>query len=175
MIAKTESLVENPAKEVLIDKVVINIGIGESGERHKKAIGLLEQLTGQKPVVTYAEKTIKNFGIRKGEAIGMKVTLRGEKALNFLKDALSVKEFKLNRRQIGDGEFSLGISEHIDLPGVSYDPDIGIFGMDVCVSLRRRGYRVARRRRTRAKVGRSHRITKEDTIEFLKKLGVEVA
>ncbi len=171
MVAKTE----NPAREVLIDKVVINMGVGESGERHKKAIELLERLTGQKPVVTYAEKTIKNFGIRRGEAIGVKVTLRGEKALKFLRDALSVKEFKLGKRQIGNGEFSFGIPEHIDLPDVSYDPDTGIFGMDVCVSLRRRGYRVARRRKARAKIGRSHRVTKEDTIEFLKNLGVEVA
>ena len=180
MAIETETMKEaemkaNPMREILIDKVVINIGVGESGERHKKAYELLEQLTGQKPAITYAEKTIKNFGIRRGEAIGVKVTLRGEKAVKFLKDALSVKEFRLSRRQVGNGEFSFGIAEHIDLPGVSYDPDVGIFGMDVCVSLRRRGYRVARRRRAKAKVGKDHRITREETIEFLKSLGVEVA
>jgi len=165
---------QNPMREILIDKVVINIGVGESGERHKKALQLLEQLTGQKPTTTYAKKTIKNFGIRKGEAIGAKVTLRGEQAMKFLKDALTVKEFKLSRRQVNAGEFSFGIAEHIDLPGVSYDPDMGIFGMDVCVVLRRRGYRVARRKIAKSKVGKNHRITKEETIEFLKSLGVEV-
>ncbi len=165
---------DNPMREILIDKVVINIGVGESGERHKKAMKLLEQLTGQKPTPTYAEKTIKNFDIRKGEAIGVKVTLRGENAMRFLKDALSVKEYKLKKRQIGPGEFSFGIAEHIDLPGVSYDPDMGIFGMDVCVSLRRRGYRVARRKIARAKIGKRHRITKEDTIEWLRSIGVEI-
>ncbi len=165
---------ENPMREILIDKVVINIGVGESGERHRKAMQLLEQLTGQKPTATYAEKTIKNFDIRKGEAIGAKVTLRGEKAEKFLRDALTVKEFKLKRRQIGRGEFSFGIAEHIDLPGVSYDPDMGIFGMDICVSLRRRGYRVARRKIARAKIGKKHRITKEETIEWLRAFGVEV-
>jgi large subunit ribosomal protein L5 len=165
---------ENPMREILIDKVVINIGVGESGERHKKAMILLEQLTGQKPVATYATQTIRNFGIRKGEAIGVKVTLRGQKAMDFLMKALKVKEFKLSKRSINAGNFSFGIQEHIDLPGVDYDPDIGIFGMDVCVVLKRRGYRVAKRRRCRAKVGKSHRITKEETIEWLKSLGVEV-
>lgn len=165
---------ENPMREILVDKVVVNIGVGESGERHKKALQLLEQLTGQKPTATYAEKTIKNFDIRKGEVIGVKVTLRKERAMNFLKDALTVKEYKLRRRQIGSGEFSFGIPEHIDLPGVSYDPDVGIFGMDVCVSLRRRGYRVVRRKRAKAKVGKTHRITREETIEWLRSIGVEV-
>jgi large subunit ribosomal protein L5 len=164
---------KNPMREVLLDKVVINICVGESGERHKKALALLEQLTGQRATTTYAEKTIKNFGIRKGEAIGVKVTLR-RNAMKFLKDALSVKEKKLSRRQVGKGEFSFGIAEHIDLPGVDYDPEVGIFGMDVCVLLRRRGYRVARRKIARSKVGRNHCIARDETIEFLKKLGVEV-
>ncbi len=164
----------NAMREVLIDKVVINIGIGESGERQKKALKLLEEITGKTPTSTYAKKTIRNFGIRKGEAIGAKVTLRGEDAFEFLKKALTVNENKLSFRQIGDGYFSFGIHEHIDLPGVDYDPDMGIFGMDVSVSLKRRGYRVARRKIAKSKIGRNHRVTKEDTVEFLKSLGVEV-
>ncbi len=164
----------NPMREILIDKVVINIGVGESGERHKKALILLERLTGQKPTPTYSKKTIRDFGIRKGEAIGVKVTLRGEKAKRFLMDALKTKDFKLRASQISDGNFSFGIQEHIDLPGVSYDPEIGIFGMDVCVSLKRRGFRVKFRKIARSKVGKKHRITKEETIEFLRSLGVEV-
>ncbi|MEM0353522.1 MAG: 50S ribosomal protein L5, partial [Archaeoglobaceae archaeon] len=75
---------------------------------------------------------------------------------------------------INAGNFSFGIQEHIDLPGVEYDPDIGVFGMDVCVSLKRRGYRVAERRIARAKVGSKHRITKEETIRWLEGLGVTV-
>ncbi|RLI86723.1 MAG: 50S ribosomal protein L5 [Archaeoglobales archaeon] len=167
-------LKENPMREILLDKVVINIGVGESGERHKKAMTLVENLTGQKPVATYSTQTIRNFGIRRGEAIGVKVTLRGEKAKEFLMKALKVKEFKLSAKSINAGNFSFGIQEHIDLPGVDYDPDIGIFGMDVCVVLRRRGYRVARRRRCRSKVGSRHRINREETLEWLRSLGVEV-
>jgi large subunit ribosomal protein L5 len=167
-------MTENPMKEILLDKIVINICVGESGERHKKAMAVIEQLTGQRPAITYAERTIKNFGIRKGEAIGAKVTLRGNNAMEFLKKALVVKENRLKRKQIGNGEFSFGIEEHIDLPGVSYDPDIGMYGLDVCVSLRRRGYRISRRKIAKSKIGKNHRITKDETIEFLKGLGVEV-
>lgn len=164
----------NPMREVMIDKIVINIGVGESGERQKKALKLLEELTGRKPTSTYAKKTIRNFGIRKGEAIGAKITLRGEEALEFLKKALTVLENRVNRKIVGDGYFSFGIHEHIDIPGVEYDPDMGIFGMDVTVSLKRRGYRVSRRKICKSKVGKSHRVTKDDTLEFLKSLGVEV-
>jgi large subunit ribosomal protein L5 len=164
----------NPMRGIMVDKVVINMGIGQSGEKLKRAQNLLEQLTGQRPTITYSEKTIKNFGIRKGEAIGVKVTLRREKAEKFLRDALTVKENKLRRRQVNAGEFSFGIHEHIDLPGVNYDPDVGIFGMDVNVSLRRRGFRVSRRRICKSKVGKDHLITKEETIDFLRAFGVEV-
>lgn len=158
----------------MLDKVVINIGVGQSGERHQKAVKLLEMLFDQKPAITRAKKTIKNFGIRKKEPIGVKLTLRGEKAMNFLLDALKTKEMKLSAKSINAGNFSFGILEHIDLPGVDYDPEIGIFGMDICVTLKRRGYRVAERRRCRSKVGSDHRITKDETIEWLKSLGVEV-
>jgi len=165
---------QNPMEEVVLDKVVVHLCMGESGERLKKALGVLEDLTGQLPAVTYSKKTIKNFGIRKGEAIGGKVTLRGTNAIEFLKGALTVKENKLSKKQIGDGHFSLGIHEHIDLPGVTYDPDIGMYGMDVCVSLRRRGYRVSRRKIAKSNIGRNHMVTKNDTIKFLGELGVEV-
>ncbi|MEM0504116.1 MAG: 50S ribosomal protein L5, partial [Archaeoglobaceae archaeon] len=150
---------ENPMREILLEKVVINLGIGQSGERIQKGIKMLEKLLNRKPATTIAKKTIKNFGIRKKETIGLKVTLRGKEAMDFLMKALKVKEMKLSKRSINAGNFSFGIQEHIDLPGVEYDPDIGVFGMDVCVSLKRRGYRVAERRIARAKVGSKHRIT----------------
>lgn len=165
---------QNPMKDILLEKVVVNLCVGESGERHQKATNVLEELTGQSPTVTYAKKTVKNFDIRKHEAIGAKVTLRGEKAMDFLKRALTVREHVLNKKQVGHGEFAFGVEEHIDLPGVSYDPDVGMYGMDVIVILKRRGYRVAKRRIGKSSVGTNHRVTREETLEFLKQLGVEV-
>ncbi|MFP3908328.1 MAG: 50S ribosomal protein L5 [Halobacteriota archaeon] len=169
-----QAVQQNPMEDVLLDKVVVNLCVGESGERHRKATNVLEELTGQSPTVTYAKKTIKNFGIRKGEAIGAKVTLRGDKAMDFLKRALTVKEHVLRKKQVGQGEFAFGVEEHIDLPGVSYDPDVGMYGMDVIVLLKKRGYRVAKRRIEKSTVGTNHRVTREETVEYLKQLGVEV-
>lgn len=164
----------NPMRRVRVGKVVVNMAVGTSGERLMKAAQVLEKLTGQKPSFREARKTIKDFGIRKGENIACMVTLRGEAALDFLKRALAAVGFKLKRSSFDPlGNFAFGVKEHISLPGVKYDPALGIFGFDVCVSLERPGYRVERRRKRRSKVARSHRVSKEEALEFVQReLGV---
>jgi large subunit ribosomal protein L5 len=166
----------NPMRKIYVDKVTVNIGVGESGQRLVNAEKVLELLTGQKPVRTYAKRTIQTFGIRKGEPIGCKVTLRGERAVDFLRRAFPIIKNRLSSKQFDNyGAFSFGIEEHIDFPDVSYNPEIGIFGMDVCVFLARPGYRVARRKIKRSKIGSSHRVTKEEAIKFItEEFGVEV-
>jgi len=73
------------------------------------------------------------------------------------------------------GNFSFGIKEHIEIRGVRYEPEIGIFGMDVCVSLNRPGYRVKKRRREKAKIGSKHILTPEEALVFIKdSLSVEI-
>ncbi|WP_225876061.1 50S ribosomal protein L5 [Infirmifilum lucidum] len=163
-------------RRIFIGKVVVNIGVGESGERLAKAAKLLEELTGQKPSLRRARRSIKEFGVKKGENIAVMVTLRGEKAINFLKRALAAVDYKINERSIDKhGNFAFGVKEHILLPGVKYDPEVGIFGFDVIVALERPGYRIARRRRKRSKIGYRHRVTREETIAYLEKvLGVQV-
>ena len=152
-----------------VSKIVINMGIGESGEKLANAESLLKTLTGQKPIKRKAKQTNKDFGIRKNEPIASKVTLRGKKAYEFLKNAFEAVENKINLGSFDMyGNFSFGIKEHIDLPGVRYDPKVGVFGMDVCVSLERQGYRIKRRRIKRRKISPSHRITKEEGITFIK-------
>ncbi len=163
-------------KSPVIEKVTVNIGVGEGGERLEKAVALLEKLTGRKPVRTKTMKRIPSFGIRPKMFVGAMVTLRGQVAEDFLKRALAANDNRLSLRSIDErGNFSFGIKEYIDIPGVNYDPDIGVFGMDVCVSLGRKGYRVKRRRIKRRRVGPSHLLTREDAVQFLKeKFGVEV-
>ena len=163
-------------KRIIVDKVVINIGVGKSGEPIEKAKKALLELTGQQPAVRGAKKTVRDFGIHKGEPIGAIVTLRRSPAINFLKRVVAAKKNVLKASSFDNfGNISLGIHEHIDIPGTKYNPDIGIFGMDVNVVLSRPGYRIARKSRKSAKIGKNHRINKDDAIEFFKQdYGVQV-
>jgi len=161
---------KNPMRRIIIDKVVVNMAVGQSGERLAKAAKVLEELTGQKPCPRKAKRTIKEFGIRKGENIAVIVTLRGRKAYEFLDKAFEAVGRTLKASSIDRfGNFSFGISEHIQIPGTRYDPEIGIFGMDVCVSLARPGFRIMRRKRKRSYVAPWHRVSKEEAIEFLER------
>jgi len=166
---------ENVMKTVRIEKVTVNIGTGEGGERLERAVTLLERVTDGKAVKTKTMKRIPAFGVRPKAIIGTKVTLRGEKAEEFLKKALDAIEFTLKSKSFDNtGNFAFGVREYIDLPGIKYDPKLGIFGMDVCVTLSRPGYRVKMRRLNKAKVGKAHQVTKDEAVAFAKGLGVEI-
>jgi large subunit ribosomal protein L5 len=159
-----------------VEKVVVHMGVGESGQRLVDAEGILGKITGQTVVRSYAKRTLPTFGIKKNEPIGCKVTLRGESAAEFLKTALGIVENYLNASQFdSNGNVSFGIEEHTDFPGMKYDPNIGIFGMDISVIVNRPGYRIGKRRVAKCKIPSLHRITKEDTISFFQdKYAVEV-
>lgn len=166
----------NPMRGPLISKATVNMGVGEGGEALAKAETLLEKLTGQKPKRNFAKLTEPSFGLRKGLPIACKVTLRNESASRFLKDAFVAIDNKLKKSSFdGQGNVSFGIKEHIDLPGTKYDPKVGIFGMDVCLTVERPGYRIKRRRIQSAKPSKHHKVKVEDSIEFLKsKFGISV-
>ena len=163
-------------KRISVDKIVINIGVGKSGEPIEKAKKALLELTGQQPAVRGAKKTVRDFGIHKGEPIGAIVTLRREPALEFLKRVIAAKRNALKASSFDNyGNISLGIHEHIDIPGTKYNPEIGIFGMDVNVVLSRPGYRIAKKSRKNAQIGRTQRINMEESIDFFKQeFGAEV-
>lgn len=159
-----------------IEKVVVNISVGKSGEPLERATRVLKEIAGQTPCKRKAKTSIRDFGIRKGESIACIVTLRKERAIEFLKKALPVVDNKLSSKSFdSQGNFSFGLKEHIELPGVRYDPDVGIFGMDICVSVIRPGYRVKRRRMEKAKIGSKHVLTPEESMAFVRgTLGVEI-
>ena len=160
---------ENPMLKPIIEKVTVNMSVGKSGGPLEQAVTIINQLTKQKPSKRKAKKTIREFGIRKGESIACLVTLREEKAEDFLRKAFYAVDKKLSKYCFDkQGNFSFGIKEHIDLPGTKYVPELGIHGMDVSVSLGRAGYRVKRRHRAKCKVGKSHLITSEEAILFIK-------
>jgi len=163
----------NKMREIRIEKVTVNVGCGGDLDKIDRAKKLLEWLTGQKPVVTYSKKR-STFGIAKGKPVGVKVTLRRSRAEEFLRKVLESRKNTVNASQIGNGTFSIGVAEYIELPGVKYQHEIGSLGFDVCITLERPGYRVERRKVKKAKIGKKHIINKEDIIEWLKERGDNV-
>jgi large subunit ribosomal protein L5 len=159
----------NPMYELEIDKVVVHMGVGESGEKLSKAIDIMKTITGNTPVRSIAKKTQPAFSVRKGAPIGCRVTLRGKRAREFLDTALNIIERRISQGQFDRrGNFSFGIEEHTDFPGMSYDPQIGIYGMDVNVVLKRRGIRISRRHREQKKLPEKQHVNSTDAIRFLR-------
>jgi len=156
-------------RDICIDKVVVHMGVGESGEKLVKAENIMKTITGQLPIRSIAKKTQPAFSIRKGAPIGCKVTLRGKTAREFFRTAVTILNRIVYESQFDKtGNISFGLEEHTDFPGMSYDPQIGIFGMDVNVVLERRGIRITRRRTAQKKLPSRQRVSKQDAIAFLK-------
>ncbi len=159
----------NVMREIKIEKVTVNIGVGTPGDKLENAKTLLENITNKTPVETLARDRNPVFKLRKGLPIGAKVTLRGEDAKSFLEKALTAKKKVLKSQNFDrNGNFAFGVAEYIDFPGARYDPTIGMVGFDVCVTLKRPGKRIQIRRIRRSRLGKKHRITKEEAIEFAK-------
>jgi len=168
---------DNKMREIQVGKVTVNIGVGEAGDRLLKAKKILEQVTKQKPIVTRAKANNRELNIRPGMEIGCKVTLRGEIAEDFLKRAFWTRENRIAEYSFDlEGNFSFGVADYTDFEGIRYDPEIGIFGMDVTVTLKRRGgKRVATRRLLKSRIPKYHRISQDEGREFVNsKFGVEV-
>ena len=171
-VERPANLMQRPG----IEKVVVNISVGESGEPLQKATKVLNQLTGHTPCQRTAKKTIRDWGIHSKEPIACLVTLREEAAPEFLKRAFNAAGNRLSRSNFDlNGNFAFGIRKHIDLPRVRYDPELGIVGMDVCVTMAKPGYRVKARRLAKARVGKRQRMTPEESIEYVKEaFGISV-
>ena len=160
----------NPRRQIRIDKIGINIGCNRE-KNPEVAAKILEKITGVKPVITRTHKR-STFGIAKNRPIGAMVTIR-KNCESLLKRLFEAIGNKIKKSSIGEGTFSFGIPEYIMIPGIKYDPNIDIMGLDVCVALERPGFRV-KRKSLKRKIGKKHKITKEETIEFIKSLGIKV-
>merc|ERR1712127_544292 len=159
---------DNVMRKVMIDKLVINIAVGESGDRLTKAIRVLQQLSDQTPVENTARHTVRTFGIRRNEKIACHVTVRGEKAKELIERGLKITDYEISAKHFSSsGNFGFGVNEHIDL-GLKYDPQTGIYGMDFYVVLKRAGFNVAKKKAKRGRLGVSHLVTKTDAMEWVR-------
>ncbi|MDE1857769.1 MAG: 50S ribosomal protein L5 [Thaumarchaeota archaeon] len=158
---------QNPMRKIGVGKVVVNIGLGKSGEAIERGKKVLEQVTGQAPAQTRAKTSVRDFGIHKGEPIGVVVTVRGDECVPLITKLLAAREKKLQGSCFDSrGSISFGIKEHIEIPGIRYDPAIGILGMNVSILLERPGFSVARRNRRTSRVGKAHRVSRDEAIQY---------
>ncbi len=159
----------NIMRQLRIEKITLNIGAGKDQARLEKGIKLLKMVTGIEPVKTMSKKRIPGWGLRVGLPIGCKLTLRKDKAIEILKNLLMAKENKLYDYQFDNlGNLAFGLSEYVDIPNMKYNPEIGIMGLEVCVTMERPGFRVKTRRLKTKKIPQKHRISKNESIDFMK-------
>ena len=166
----------NAMRRPKVEKVVVNFAVGSSGPTLEKARTLCESLTDQVPTESRAKNSVRSFNIRKGEPIGIRVTLRGEKAKSFLARALWARDDTVTPKNFDkNGNLYFGIPDHLELEGIRYDPSIGVHGFDVAAVIERPGYRIKRRRRQRTKIPGRHRISQEEGMAFfMEEFGIKV-
>ena len=169
-IDKFDKLWENAMKKPYLEKIVLNIGVGGGGEELERAVSVLETITSKKALKTISKKNVKEFNLRKGRPIGTKVTVRGNEAEKLLRRLLIINNNKILRKSFDNyGNFGFGIKEHISIPGIEYDSNLGIWGLDVVGRIVRPGMRVKYRRKSQAKVPKHHYISREESQYFLSK------
>ena len=158
----------NPMKQIGIEKLTLNIGAGKDAKLLEKGIKVIKGITGITPVKTITQKRIPGWGLRPGLPIGCKITLRGSDVEKLVPRLLAAKENTLSPKNFDNaGNISFGVPEYIDIEGAEYDPEIGIIGLQVCITLARPGYRVKYRRIRPAKI-KHQRVKKAEAVEFMK-------
>jgi large subunit ribosomal protein L5 len=163
-------------KKISLEKIVLNMGVGRSGDAIDIAKKALDQISGRKSCAREAKETQRDWGVRKGEPIGVAVTVRGEEAKELLKRLFEAKGNQVRGKAFDNfGNYSFGIKEHIDIPGVKYDPQIGILGLGISITLTRPGYGIRKRSKHKAGVGKKHIIKDHEAKDYLtKEFGVTV-
>lgn len=157
----------NPMKEIRLGGISLNIGTGKDEDRLKRSIKLLQKISCLTPVRTITKKRIPGWDLRPGLVIGCRVTIR-KNASEMLKRLLAAKKDTLSPKKFDrQGNFSFGIPEYIDIPGLEYDPELKLLGLDVAVTLERPGFRIKKRKLFPKKIGKKHRITKDEAIQFI--------
>ncbi len=155
---------ENPMRNIKIEKIIL--GIGAQGDDLEKAMRLLKLLSGREPTKRASSKRIPTWGVRPGLEIGAMVTIR-KNSEEVLKKMLLAIDNVLKKKQISENNFSFGIKEYLEIPGMDYQRDIGIMGLDVTVVFKRAGRRVRLKKIKKGKIPKRQVITREEIIKFM--------
>jgi large subunit ribosomal protein L5 len=165
---------KNKMQEIEIEKMVLNCGGTE--DKLEKSVKLLKMISGKTVLKTTSTRRIPAFGISPGKESGCKVTLRNKTQIKDLLERFFVAVDKeISNKKIVENQFSFGMEEYIEIPGLEYDRDIGILGFDITIVFKRKGKRVVLKKIKKGKYPQRQRVRKEEIIEFLNKnFGVEV-
>jgi len=165
---------ENKMRDIEIEKMVLHCG--GTDEKHDKSMKLLEMITKRKIQVVQSTRRIPTFGISPGKKSGCKVTLRNkEKIIDLLQRFFASFDNEISTKKITENQLCFGIPEYIEVPGLEYDRDIGILGLEVMIVFKRKGKSVKMRKAKRGSLPKKQQVTKEEIAEYLtKELGVEI-
>ena len=157
-------------RNIKIEKITLNVGAGKDQAKLEKGLKLIKHITGMDAIKTKTNKRIPAWGLRIGLPIGCKLTIRNPALIkDLLTKMLQAKNSVLKKSQFdSNGNIAFGIHEYIDMPEIKYNPDVGIMGFEVCVTLRRDGYRIKKRRMMKRKIPEKHKIKKDEAVEFMK-------
>lgn len=155
----------NPMRTIVVEKIVISAG--GTGDNLAKAKKLLELISGKKAQIIASHKRIPDFNVRPGLEVGTRVTVRHEDARALLIRLLGAIDNKLKEASLSDNHFSFGIREYIEIPGIEYQRDLGIRGLNVTVTFARPGLRVQRKKIKAGKVSKNQMVTKQEIKAFM--------
>jgi large subunit ribosomal protein L5 len=162
----------NPMRTIAIEKVVISAGA--TGDNLTKSKKLLELISGRKAQIIASAKRIPDFAVRPGLEVGTRVTVRHVAAIALLKRLLGAIDNRVKKASISNNHFSFGIKEYIEIPGVEYQRELGIRGLNVTVTFARPGLRIQRKKNKSGKVPKKQTVGKEE-IELFMQEGFKTA
>ena len=151
-------------EEIKIEKIVLSLGA--TGDQLEKGFKLLKILSKKQPIKTKSKKRIPSLGVRPGLEIGAMVTIR-KNPEEILKKMLLAIDNTLKRKQISKNNFSFGIKEYLEIPGIEYNREIGIMGLDITIVFKKTGKRVKLRKIKKGNFPKRQMISKEEIIKFM--------
>lgn len=155
----------NPMRTIKIEKVLLSAG--GKGDDLVKARKLLELLSSKKAQIIASQKRIPDFGVSPGMEVGARVTLRNNDAISVLKRLLGAIDNIISKKNLSENHFSFGLKEYIDIPGIEYQRDIGIRGLNITVVFTRSGMRVKRKKIKFGKIPKKQYVSEEEIIKFM--------